>query len=508
MAALIVERRERLTAPGLIRREPDLAEISSFRSHRQRPGAARMKDDDTATRAQVADCREPQAGSPETSDGAFRRRLIGVGHLLSGNGITALLALVGVAITARSLGPADYGVLALIVSYVRVFDRLMRFESWQPLIKYAAEADHLPDGRIERLRALFAFGLWLDVSACVAATFTAVLVAWLLAPLLGIGSAHIGLVIVNCGTLLLNISGMPTAALRLAGRFRTIAYVQVTSSIVRILLCVIGLWSGGGLMFFVIAWTLSQIISSLLFLGFALLVLRKQGITSLHKVPLRGMTRQFPGIMGFAWSSSFSMSIRSSSMELDVLIVGALADTRSAGLYFVAKQIAKMVQQACGQVQAVLYPDVARLWAQRRFLSFRRAIVQVQLVLDIFAVLAIAALYVCGRRLIEIGVGPAFNDAYQLVLVQMVALAFIMHAAPLRSALLAMGEQRAILHIVIWSTLLFQAIAFALVPLVGAVGANVAHLVLGATSAVAMERRARQSFKTAISGNSPRPASD
>lgn len=449
----------------------------------------------------------PPDGGRARDDKAFRRRLVSVGHLLSGNGITAVLGLVGVAITARSLGPADYGILALIVSYVRVFDRLMRFESWQPLIKYAAETGHPPEGRIERLRALFAFGLWLDVSACTAAAFSAILLAWACAPLLGMSATHIGLVIINCGTLLLNISGMPTAALRLAGQFRTIAYVQVASSVVRILLCAIGFWSGGGLLFFVIAWTASQIISSLLFLGIALLVLRRQGIGSLHRVPLRGMTRQFPGIMGFAWSSSFSISIRSSSMELDVLIVGALADTRSAGLYFVAKQVAKMVQQACGQVQAVLYPDVARLWAQRSFVQFRRAIVQVQAVLDIFAVLAIATLFACGRTLIELGVGRAFGDAYPLVLVQMVALGFTMHAAPLRSALLAMGEQRAILRIVLWSTLLFQLLAFALVPWIGAMGANVAHVVLAVTSAVAMERRARRRFRIVTAESEPRPVS-
>lgn len=437
------------------------------------------------------------------NDAALRRRFINIGHLLSGNGVNGVIALVGVALTARSLGPVEYGILALVISYVRVFDRLMRFESWQPLIKYAAQVAKDGQERLEHLRALFAFGLWLDVGACLAAALLASLVAILFAPLLGMNHTHILLVCINAVTLLFNISGMPTAVLRLAGRFRTIAYVQVTGSIVRILLCAIGLWVHGGLIFFICAWTVSQIVSSLLFLALSLIELKRQGVFSLHRMSMRGITQRFPGIMGFAWSSSLSTSIRTSSMELDVLIVGALSDPRSAGLYFVAKQVAKVVQQVCAQVQAVLYPDVARLWADGALSLFRRAIMQVQVILDVFAFGAIAVLAIGGRWLIELTVGHAFAETYPLLLVQMVALAFTMHAAPLRSALLAMGEQRSVLYIVLWSTLAFQIIALLLVPRIGAMGANVAHVVLAVSSAIAMEWTLRRRFSRAAAGERP-----
>ncbi len=442
-----------------------------------------------------------------TGDTGLRRRMINIGHLLSGNGITGAVALVGVALTARSLGPAEYGVLALVVSYVRVFDRLLRFESWQPVIKYAADADHAGEDRRERLRTLFAFGLWLDGAACLAAAVSASLLAWLLAPLFGMSDTHIALVLINSAALLFNISGTPTAVLRLAGRYRTIAYAQVVGNILRVALCAIGLWAGGGLIFFITAWTVAQIATSLLFLYLSLAELRRQEIGALHRVKLRGITGRFPGIMSFAWSSSLSVSIRTSSMELDVLIVGALADPRSAGLYFVAKQVAKVVQQVCAQVQAVLYPDVARLWAKGAFQKFRRAIIQVQIVLDLFAVGAIATIALCGPTIIALAMGKAFAPAFPLLIVQMFALAFTMHAAPLRSALLAMGEQRAVLRIVLWSTMVFQVVAFALVPRIGAMGANIAHIALAVISAIAMERALRTRFKTALSENSPRPGS-
>ena len=441
-------------------------------------------------------------------DRAFRRRAINVGHLLSGNGVTAALALIGVAITARSLGPDGYGLLALMVSYVRLFDRLMRFESWQPLIRYAVDAHDSEEQRRKRLRDLFAFGFRLDGAACAAAAGAAALIAFIASPLIGIPDAYVGLVLVHCTSLLFNISGTPTAILRLAGRFRTIAYVQVTGSIARIVLCALAAWANGGLLYFVLAWTAGQILSSLLFLIIALVELRRQGIVDLHRAPLRGITTAFPGIMGFAWSSSLSMSIRSSSMELDVILVGALADPRSAGLYFVAKQVAKMVQQVCGQVQAVLYPDVARLWAERSFALFRRAVVQTQCALDLFMLGAMAILVLMGHDLVQFVMGPHFGAAFPLLLVQMIALLFTMHAAPLRSALLAMNRQRSVLRIVLFATCIFHGLALTLIPLMGAMGANVAHVALALVSAVMMEYSHHHGFRQQNPENALRPASD
>src|SRR3546814_7334822 len=91
-----------------------------------------------------------------------------------------------------------------------------------------------------------------------------------------------------------------------------------------------------------------------------MLELRRQGIHNLAKARIKGINHRFPGIMGFAFSSNLSMTLSTSVQEFDVLLVGALADPASAGLYYMAKRMAKAAQQLGGQVQAVLYPDVTR----------------------------------------------------------------------------------------------------------------------------------------------------
>src|SRR3546814_8030815 len=99
---------------------------------------------------------------------------------------------------------------------------------------------------------LYAFGLALDVAAAVAAALTAALLAVAAGSLFGLKGDYIGPILLSCVALGLNITGMPPAVLRLAGRFRPIAYAQILANLLRVGLCLGGLWWGGGLSCFVL----------------------------------------------------------------------------------------------------------------------------------------------------------------------------------------------------------------------------------------------------------------
>jgi len=131
-------------------------------------------------------------------------------------------------------------------------------------------------------------------------------------------------------------------------------------------------------------------------------------------------------------------------------------------------------------------------------MSAMRAVTQVQWVLGAFAISVIGAIALGGRSMLRLVAGPEFADAYPLLMVQMVALALTMHAAPLRSALLAMGEQRAVLHIVLWTTVVFQVLLVSLTSIGGPVGANCAHVGLALLNAGAMEWITRRRFRRSL----------
>ncbi len=118
------------------------------------------------------------------NEARFAQRLRNIAHLLAGNFASSFIGLIGFALTARALGPSQYGVLALCFAYARGMERLIAFRSWQPLIKYGAEALHDEDW--EALRALFKFGLLLDIGTAFLAWAIAILLVLVAGPKVGI----------------------------------------------------------------------------------------------------------------------------------------------------------------------------------------------------------------------------------------------------------------------------------------------------------------------------------
>lgn len=406
----------------------------------------------------------------------LKGRLGNIRHLLTGNALTSLLGLVGFALTARALGPSEYGVLALCFTYTSAIERLVNFQSWQPLIKFGAQSTST-----ETLASLFKFGLLLDVSAAATGCVIAVALVWAFGPSLGISAEMSGLVMLFCAILPFRISGMPLAVLRLFGKFRSIAYGQVASSIFRAGLCAIGFVFGGTLQEFVLIWMAAQIFGSLSVVFLSLAELRRQGmLASMLRASVRGITAHFPGLWKFAISTNLSLTLRSSANQLDTLLVGYLADPTAAGLYHIAKRIGRMTLQIGDHVQAVLYPDLARAWASSAIEAFHRAVTQMRVLLLAFGVVLVGAVYLAIDPVLRVAVGPDFEAAGPLVVVQSIAAAMTLYGTVTRSALLAMGREDRVLSSVLVATIAFHGTALALIPRVGPMGANLAHIVMAA----------------------------
>jgi O-antigen/teichoic acid export membrane protein len=423
---------------------------------------------------------------------SLQKKMSSVGHLLTGNFLGSLIGLIAFTLTARALGPVEYGMLALCFSYTRAIERVISFQSWQPLIKYGAGLKG-PEGDAD-LKSLLKFGLCLDMAAAGVSWVIAVGVALIAASLLQLTESSQQLLLAYCTVLLFQVSGMPTAVLRLFGHFRMMAYGQFSTAVIRLVLCGIGIAFNGGLFEFAMIWILTQIIGSLIFVVLAFRILHKQGIRNVLRAPLSGISKRFPGIWGFAWSANLSLTIRSTAFEGDTLLVGWLADPASAGLYHIAKRVGRMIQQVGVQVQTVVYPDVARLWAQKAYAEFKRSIIQVEMILLAFGLSVFVFFYFSIGIILRWSAGPEFLAAAPLVIVQTIAGSITLSGSALRSALLAMGLQHKLLMMVIAATAAFHCTAFLLIPYMGAMGANIAHIVMAIILAGGMFAMFRKGF--------------
>lgn len=400
-----------------------------------------------------------------------------IAELLSGNLVATLIGLLATAITARALGVAGYGALALTFVYVQAVERLVTFQSWQPLIRYGAA---LIDGNQRGdLGQLLKFGLVLDVVGAFCAWAVAIGGALVAARLMGWDAGTTRVVLLYATVLLFNLSGMATAVLRLTGRFKVMAYGQVAGAILRLVLSAIGAWMGLGVIAFAAIWAAAQILGSMIMMAMVFRILREFNIANLFTVPLAGVRQRFPGIWSFALSTNISLTIRSSAQQLDTLLVGALAGQSAAGLYHIAKRVGRMSQQIGTQVQAVVFPEIAGLVARKDYIKVGQAVRHVETMLLMFGIGAFATMLVIAKPLLRIIAGTEFVSAAPLLIVQMLAVAFTISGSAARSALLALGREKLVLAIVLAGTVCFHMTALLLIPRIGAMGANVAHVLFG-----------------------------
>ena len=194
------------------------------------------------------------------------------------------------------------------------------------------------------------------------------------------------------------------------------------------------------------------------------------------------------------------MLIRRSAGDVDTLLVGALLDTGAVGLYHVAKRFGDATLKVGVPIQQVLFPDVARLWARREIKRLRTTVVQIDLITGALAVGVLAAVALNIDLVLDLTVGRDYADADILVILHLLATATALFGTALRPALLSMGLQVLLLKIVIVATVGFYVTLLALLPLLGVIGASIAHIVLNTlwllAACLVFARRIRQETRS------------
>jgi O-antigen/teichoic acid export membrane protein len=408
-------------------------------------------------------------------DELLRRLVKNAGYLVSGNMVAAGLGLVALALSARSLGPEMLGLLALIEAYAALVDRLIRLEPWQALIKYGADALER-DGH-DDFRSLLKLGVLIDVGGAVFSAAVAASAVFVIGPWIGWSDQTISMAGIFSLVLVCHLSATPTAVLRLCDRFAVFAGLEIALAAVRVAACAIAFALDAGLWTFVLLAMAMHLGRHATLVVMAWRELRRQGYGDFLKGHANGVGRRFPGIWGFILSLKASVLIRRSTGDLDVLLIGAFLDTGAVGLYHVAKRFGDATLKVGVPIQQAVFPDTARLWARREVRRLRQAVAQVDLLTGGLAACVLAGVALNTDLVLRLSVGPEYAEAGILVVLQLVATTTALFGTALRPVLLSMGLQILLLKIVIASTFAFYVTLGMSLPMLGVVGASLAHIV-------------------------------
>jgi O-antigen/teichoic acid export membrane protein len=291
-------------------------------------------------------------------DDIFRQLLQNAGWLLGGTVIAAALGLGSTVIKARTLGPELFGVLAVIVAYVAIVERVATFQPWVALIKYGAVA--LEQNQPDQFMGLVKMAVFLDVIGVVSGTVIAVVGVFLLVDW-RIWEPHMGPVtLVFSISILFNLSGTPTGVLRLLDRFQVFTLQKVLTAGLGLIGAFIVCIAGSGVWGFLIVMLVSKIVGDLFLLGAGLVSLKQRDMLKHWRTPAAAW-RPFLQFSGWTYATStFDIPVK----QLDIMIVSAITSFEMAGIYKIIKQSSALLIGMADPLYQAVYPQFAAMVAR------------------------------------------------------------------------------------------------------------------------------------------------
>lgn len=395
--------------------------------------------------------------------------------IVSGNTLAQVISLVAFAAAARALEVAELGAVAVVLAYTRVLDGLLNFQSAISLTKFGTDLLHAKE--YDRFRALAKAALVLDLLTAAATVVLAVTGLALFARLLGVTDEVAQYGFLYPAVILTNVLGMPKAVLRMFDRFGTVVMRDIVMQTGRLLLTLLFWHLDVPAAYFLLAWFIPEALANgwLLLMGFRALHARGfRNVLGAHAV---SAIRRTPGFRRTMWHTNITMGIRVASEEGDVVLVGGLLGSASAGIYRVGKSLAVLMLQVGRPVQQAVFPDIAKLWAESRVDRFWRFSMQVNLFSGLLGVIGLLLVWPFADWFITLTVGDKYLEARALFLTLLVAHIIYLCGItflPMLTSLEATGRQ---LLITMVCTFLFFSVSPPLLLTVGLIGIAISHVV-------------------------------
>lgn len=356
-----------------------------------------------------------RAASAATADALFRRILRNAGLVLGGKAATALLNLAAFGLAMQSLGSAGMGVLVLVHGFAQTASSLVKFQSWQAVLRYGA--GNLEAERRPAFQALLRFTLGLDIGSGVVGSLACAVAAWFLGPSFGWPPEVVPLAALYATSTAFMVTATPIGLLRLFDRFDLLARRDAMGAGFRLLGAALAAVCGAGLPGFLVAWYLATVLGGIVLMAAAWGEVSRRGLLRREAgAPRLGAAEAHPGIWGFAWSTNLMTTLSLGSTHLATLCVGWMLGPAEAALFALARQIGEAALKPSRFLTPALYPELARLAAARDREALRRLLGRGLVLSTLLAALFLLVLAALGEWLLRLVGGPEATGAYHVML--------------------------------------------------------------------------------------------
>lgn len=186
---------------------------------------------------------------------------------------------------------------------------------------------------------------------------------------------------------------------------------------------------------------------------------------------------QKPQFQHSVWLSSLmplslAFGITLINSNIDIFMLGILIDAKeSIGIYSVAMKISAIALLGQSILYTIISPKIAKLYAVKDMQAIKTIISYTSRLAFFLTLIAILALHLFGKEMVEFLFGPEFSSASQLTLIRCYGYALVAMCGPVTVLLNMTGNERAIVLIVGMMAVLNAILNFLVIPIYGAEGA-------------------------------------
>lgn len=284
------------------------------------------------------------------------------GKLGIGGAVVLLSGVAQAIIVARALGPRDFGIAALILSFPPLVFTFFDAQAAEAVVKYLGQFTVARDRRKALAVPKLAYGVDIGL-ALLGFLVVAVSSPWVANHLLDAGG-HVELLLLVAATqVIVAPADTSRAILTSFGRFSGVSWVTGATAILRFGLVLGLVGSGGGIGSYVVATCVGTAVESLVIGWLANRALREAlgGSWWTGRLgDIRGSVREMGRFLLYTdLTSLVAVFIR----QADIVILGVVAGPVQTGYYRLARSLAAPATSVITTLQSVLYPQVARLVA-------------------------------------------------------------------------------------------------------------------------------------------------
>ncbi|KKW91136.1 lipopolysaccharide biosynthesis protein [Sphingobium chungbukense] len=416
---------------------------------------------------------DSKRGSGGAQEG-FARILANTGWLLGGKGVGAVLSLAYLAIVTRTLGVADFGRFALVLSAANVIKTLVSFDSWQIVVRYGQP--HLASGNGDALNRVLRFCILIDLGSAVAGGLIAAFIILAFGSLMDLSAGMGWQAWIFCMVMMITIRSSPTGVLRLFDRFDSGAFAETMIPVGRMIGALLAWVLMPNVTGFLIAWSVAELLCAVSYWWLAIRV-GGDSLGGWRAGKAMDARTENPGIVGFLTATNLQTTLSSVGQQVAVLVVGLFVGPAGAGLYRLANQLANSLTKISSLLSRSIFVELSRTHGSHGHealgMLFRRTN---RLALIAGAVIIVLILTI-GHPLLGLIAGKAFLPGYPLLVLLGISACIDLIGVSYRPLLMATDRATLSLRITLVSTAMLLGMQAALLPLYGTIGAAAANVV-------------------------------